>query len=108
MRIFVEGRCVADNVVIADTFWRRFIGLMGKRALPPTDGLLLMRCGSIHTCFMRFPIDVIYLSKEMTVLDTETVRPWRTGKRVRHAGHTLELCSGNKEHFKIGSIVEIR
>ncbi|MEI7880862.1 MAG: DUF192 domain-containing protein, partial [bacterium] len=47
--------------MVADTFWKRSIGLMGKPGLKAGQGLLLSPCGSIHTCFMRFPIDIIFL-----------------------------------------------
>ena len=108
MQLWTGNRCVVPQVTVADRFWLRFRGLMGKRSLAPHSGLLLTQCGSIHTCFMRFPIDVVYLSAEYAVLYTETVKPWRIGKLVRHVKHTLELPVGEKERFEIGQILEIK
>ena len=108
MKLSVNGQILADEIRIADTFGSRFLGLMGKKELKEGQGLLLKRCGSIHTCFMRFPIDVIYLSGGMDVLAVQTVKPWRMGKTGRKARHTLELPEGQKEQFQIGDHVSIQ
>lgn len=84
----------------------KFLGLMGKKSLDPDSGLLLKNCGSIHCFFMRFTIDVIYLSSAYEVLYTETVKPWRLGRIVRHTKHTLELPEGSKDRFTVGKKVE--
>lgn len=75
---------MADHVVmlaeleLATTFWRRFKGLQLRRQLPAEAGLLLAPCSSLHTCFMRFAIDVIMLDRGGTVLQVRRgVRPWR-------------------------------
>lgn len=87
----------------ADTFMKRFLGLMFKRAMPIGHGILLMPCSGIHTCFMRFPIDVIYLSDNYEVLGIETVGPWRLGRHVKGAKMVLELPAGCGAQLKIGS-----
>ena len=107
MKIRINGGEAAADVQLADTFLTRFLGLMGRRSLPEDGGLLLKDCGSIHTCFMRFPIDVIYLSADYRVLDAQTVRPWRMGTLVRGAKHTLELNAGKKEMFHAGDILTL-
>jgi uncharacterized membrane protein (UPF0127 family) len=84
---------VADRVRLADTFFRRFKGLMGVRHLVPGEGLLLKNCSSIHSFFMKITIDAVYLSNDFTVLYIETLPPWRIGKNVKGAKHVLELSS---------------
>lgn len=90
-------RVVADKVCLADTFFRRFRGLMGKRTLGAGEGLLLMNCPAIHCFFMRVAIDAVYLSGDMTVLAVETLAPWRIGSHVKHAAHVLELPAGSAQ-----------
>ena len=72
----------------------RMRGLLGRRGLAEGEGLLLEPAGSIHTFFMRFPIDVVFLDREQRVLRVvSNVRPWRTAA-VRKARAVLELAAG--------------
>jgi len=61
------GRCLLSDVEEAEGVVERFLGLMGRRGLQPQAGLHLPRCSSIHTCFMLFPIDVVYLDRAKVV-----------------------------------------
>ena len=82
---------------MADTPWTRFRGLMGRRELVPGQGLLLRPSGSIHTCFMRFPIDVVFMDGELEVLRVaRVVRPWRA-RLQRGAKAVLELAAGEAD-----------
>jgi len=56
------GCCLLPEVVVAQRFVPRLLGLMGRRSLKPETGLYLPRCSSIHMFFMRFPIDAVYLA----------------------------------------------
>ena len=57
-----------DRAEVALGSLQRLRGLMGRRALPPGEGLLIPHCSSVHTFFMRFPIDVVYLWRDNRVL----------------------------------------
>lgn len=94
MKVFCNKEILLEEVHVADRFFSRLIGLMNKRYLPPSQGLLLYRCSRIHCMLMKFPIDAVYLSDDMTVLEIETVQPWHLGKRVPHTEHILELSAG--------------
>ena len=73
-----SGVEVIPYLELADSFWSRFKGLQLRPTLPPGYGLLLSPCSSLHTCFMRFPIDVVMLDLDGNVLGTKNnVRPWR-------------------------------
>jgi uncharacterized membrane protein (UPF0127 family) len=73
-----NGAVIADRVGVARGVWSRFWGLMGRRRLPEGHGLLLAPCGSVHTFFMRFPIDVLFLDREARVVKiVPSMRPWR-------------------------------
>lgn len=53
-------------------------GLLGRDALPPGDALIIAPCNAVHTCAMRFPIDVIFVDRAGLVLRAKSpVRPWR-------------------------------
>ena len=77
-----RGSVVCERAVIADQPLRRMRGLLGRRSLPAGDGLLLRPAPSVHTAFMRFPIDVVFLDRDLQVLKVvEALRPG--GRRPR-------------------------
>jgi len=72
-------------------------GLLGRKGLPSGEGLLLRPAGSVHTWFMRFPIDAVFLDGEGRVLKIAAdLRPWRAAG-CRGARAVLELSSGESE-----------
>lgn len=78
----------------ADRPLARMRGLIGRRELPAGDGLLLTPAPSIHTAFMRFAIDAVFLDRELRVLKiVERLRPWRAAS-ARGARAVLELAAG--------------
>jgi len=91
------GRVVVRRCELADGFFSRFRGLLGRRGLDPGEGLLLSPSSSVHTMFMRFPIDVVFLDRELQVVGVSAdVRPWRLAGR-RGARHVLELAAGEAQ-----------
>lgn len=73
-----SGRCLLPRVRVADGFWTRLVGLMGRSGLEAGTGLYFPRCCSIHMFFMRFAIDAVYLDSEKTVVKIVShLRPWR-------------------------------
>lgn len=86
---------VAVEVSVADNFATRFVGLMGRSGLSPGHGLLLVPCFEIHSFFMRFEFDALYLNRDGQVVDRiERMKPWRIGKIVRGSRGVLELPGG--------------
>ena len=106
--IWQGGTLFGDQIEVADSFFARFRGLMLRKSLQPGGGLLLKRCGAIHCCFMRFPIDAVYLDREMRIVGTETVAPWRLGGRFPGAGHVLELAAGGAAALQAGTRLTIK
>lgn len=66
---------LADRCGVADTFWTRFLGLMGRASLEAGQGLLILPEWSIHTFFMRFPIDVLFLDASQHVIGLRIAMP---------------------------------
>ncbi len=86
----------------ADTFLSRFRGLMGRATLPPGRGLLLTPCNSVHMCFMRFAIDVIYLDADDRVLKVvQNLWPWLGLSLCPGARAALEVTAGEAARLGI-------
>jgi uncharacterized protein len=69
-------------------------GLLGRRDLPSGEGILLRPASSVHMAFMRFPIDAVFLDRELRVVKVASdLRPWRAaGSRAAKA--VLEIPAG--------------
>jgi uncharacterized membrane protein (UPF0127 family) len=89
-----DGRIVCERVVVSDRAHRRMRGLLGRRYLREGEGMVLRPGWSIHTAFMRFPIDAVFLDADQVVMKIEhDVRPWRTVS-CRGAREVVELAAG--------------
>jgi len=92
-----RGQQLADSAELARSFWTRGLGLMGRAALPPGYALIIYPEWSIHTFFMRIPIDVLFVGRDGLVLGLREamppnrpfagVAPWR-------GQYVVELPSG--------------
>lgn len=90
-----RGTVVAEDVRLAEGIWSRFWGLMGRKALPEDGGLLLRPSSSIHTAFMRFAIDVVFLDRALRVIKVVSqMKPFRVAVAFGGAHSALELNAG--------------
>jgi uncharacterized protein len=95
-----DGKLVC-RARVARSFVSRFRGLMGVARLAPGSGLLLPRTSSVHTHFMRFPIDVVFLDSEQRIVSiAHALRPWRMA-RAQGAKFVLELAAGECERLEL-------
>src|SRR5438552_17274780 len=79
---------------------KRMVGLLSRRSLTKGEGLLIDRCYGIHTVGMRFPIDVLFLDKELRVMRAvQALPPFRTCV-VKQAVYVLEMPVGAIEHSR--------
>jgi outer membrane protein OmpA-like peptidoglycan-associated protein/uncharacterized membrane protein (UPF0127 family) len=107
----VPGRIHRLSLQVADTFGSRFRGLMLSPAPAPGSGLLLKRCASVHTAFMRYPIDLAYVNDRGLVLQcVRALAPWRASAyrgavaqipSTARTVHTLEIASGELDRLCI-------
>lgn len=118
-----KGTEVAGRVEIADSSWRRLVGLLDRSSLDQGEGLWIYPCSAVHTWGMRFPIDAVFLEKEVP-LEEPGVRgrrcrvrrvyhrlpPWRMTRLVWSAESVLELAAGTAElaRIEVGDELEIR
>jgi uncharacterized membrane protein (UPF0127 family) len=92
-----DGSVICERCVVADRMLPRMKGLLGKRELVAGEGLLIQPAPSIHTFFMRFPIDVVFLAKNGEVMKVAAdVGAWRM-RSCRRAFAVLELAAGEAE-----------
>jgi uncharacterized protein len=88
---------LGDSIDMADTSAKRRTGLLKHKALAAGEGLWIVPCESVHTFFMKFPIDLVYLGKDRKVYKVRhTVKPWRMSACLR-AHSILELPAGAAE-----------
>ena len=92
-----DGRVVAESVTVADSTMRRLRGLLGKGDLPSGHGVLLRPAWSIHTAFMRFPIDVVFLDADQIVVKIVPSLPAFKTASCRGAREVVELRAGECE-----------
>lgn len=90
-----RGVLLADRAWVAQGFWRRGLGLLGRSGLAPGEGLILEPCGSIHTFGMRFPIDALHLDRDGRCLAVaRALAPGRLGPLRRGVRIVIELPAG--------------
>lgn len=102
-----EVLCVSQ---IANRPWSRMKGLIGCRGLPAGEGLLLSPAPAVHTAFMSFPIDAVFLDRELRVLHiASSLAPWRLASTAR-ARAVLELAAGEcaRRGLKVGHRLGLR
>ena len=94
-----DGRIVCERVAICDRWFSRMVGLLGRKSIAADEGVSLRPSFSIHTAFMRFPIDVVFLDAELVVLKIDAaVKPFRTAG-CRGAREVVELRAGECERL---------
>jgi uncharacterized membrane protein (UPF0127 family) len=109
IRNTANGNVVAEPVELATSRNARRRGLLGRDSLAPGHGMLIAPCSSIHTWFMRFPIDVIFVTRDGLVVKLgRHVVPWRL-MLGRGAYATVELASGgiDRSGVSVGDRLEL-
>ena len=103
-------KCTVENsrgkkflqLEVANGFFQRLRGLMGRKKLPQGQGLLLLPCNSIHMLFMRFPIDAVYVDENFVVKKiVRNLRPWLGISVCLGARAVIELNAGDAEFFSL-------
>ena len=89
------GTVLASNVVVAATRATRAAGLMARENLDPGEALWIVPSRGVHTCWMRFAIDVIALDDKGVIIDrVVNLKPWRILLPRRGTAGVLELRAG--------------
>lgn len=97
MRLINQTKNVilAEDVFIANTFFARVKGLLGRKVFLPNQAIILDPCNSVHTFFMRFPIDILFIGKDYKVIKTlPNLNPNRISHMYWHSSKVIELPAG--------------
>ena len=90
-----KGTLLAEEVTTADSPFKRIKGLLGEKEFKKGQALILKPCNSIHTFFMRFPIDVLFLDKDSRVVEAiPSFKPFRLSCIYFKANFVIELPVG--------------
>lgn len=90
-----SGRDLGSNITVAASIWSRIKGLLGRNKLEAGEGLLIQPCKGIHTYFMKFAIDALFLDKEnRIVMIYRNLPPNRLTPIFLKAHSVLELPAG--------------
>lgn len=95
------GGVVAADVEIAATRSTRRRGLLGRSGLDPQAALVLSPCVSVHTAFMKFPIDAVFVDRDGVVRRVVTMPAWRAAVDVG-ARAVIELAAGGARDVRVG------
>jgi uncharacterized membrane protein (UPF0127 family) len=101
---------LAEKAWLAEYPWEKMQGLLGKKGLSSGQGLVLPACHSIHTCFMGFPIDVIFIdNKGRIAILYEQMGPFQFSPVVWKAKAVIELPAGllRSSQAEIGNFITI-
>src|ERR1035437_8090550 len=80
---------------LAEGFWARAVGLLGRRVMPQQRALFFPHCGCVHTFGMRFALDLVFVRADGTVDAVRRgVRPWRIAWGTRRSDAVYELAAG--------------
>ena len=103
--------CLAKKAHIAQTPWKRVVGLLGRKALPEEGALVIKPCNSIHTFFMAFTIDVLFLDPQNKIVKAiKNMSPNRLSPIVWTSKMVIELPAGriSQTRTQIGDRLEFR
>jgi uncharacterized membrane protein (UPF0127 family) len=108
VRVVADGTTpVCTRCEVADRAFARMRGLLGRTGLEAGHGILLTPCPSVQTFFMRFPIDVVFLDKNLAIVRiARDLRPWRS-VAARRAASALELPAGGAAELDEGMILTL-
>ncbi|WP_066314432.1 DUF192 domain-containing protein [Bacillus sp. FJAT-29814] len=103
-------KTIPYNIKLADSFFKRFKGLMFRNTQLENEGLWIIPCNSIHMCFMNFEIDAVFLNNENRIVKMiEGMKPWQFVKPVKGAYSVIELPSGTVARFELkqGEVINL-
>ena len=106
-----RGTPVAERVEIADSWWTRLRGMMGRPEPAEDEGLLLDPCRAVHMYWMNYPLDVAFLDAEGQVVAVyHELAPSQRSKRHGAANRALELRAGRlaATQTEVGDRIELR
>lgn len=107
LTILVKQSELVSDVLVADTFTKRFVKYMFREE-PHHEAIIIKNCSSIHTFFMNFPIDVLFIDENMEIIKkVEHLAPRKIIMPVRHSKMVIQGKAGVFKNFEVGSRIVI-
>lgn len=104
----MDDKLILDKVVLADRFFYRLKGLMGKRKIEDGEGLLIRPCNSVHTFFMKFNLDIAFVDNNFMILYIyRDMTPNKLSQIYKKSKFVIEARAGSFSKLKIGDEVKI-
>lgn len=110
IQITYNNKLISKDILIADTFFGRMLGLMFREKLVGAEGLWLDPAPSIHTFFMRYSLDIVFVNKKKQVIKIiRDMKPWRMTRYYFTARQVLEMPAGKlPSDLKLGDVLEVK
>lgn len=102
---------ILSKGIIADSFFTRLKGLIGRKELGIDEAICIKPCKSVHTFFMSFSIDVVFIDRNGFVCEiVKNMEPYKVSEYISKASYVIEFSAGNADRFglEIGDIIELR
>ncbi len=101
-----NGNVIANRIMMADNFWLRLHGLVGRPVLQTGEAMWITRCQQVHTQFMKVPLDLIFIDKHMVVKRVVTgIKPWRFSPWVKEAHAVIEMTAADRLSVQEGDLL---
>lgn len=97
MKIYnsTQNNLISDDVKVANNFYTRSVGLLSRKSLSDNEALIIKPCCSVHTFFMRFAIDVLFVNKQNEIVAFyENIKPFRILPVHFNSYYVVELPAG--------------
>jgi uncharacterized membrane protein (UPF0127 family) len=108
--IYFKEKQLLPNALYAESFASRIKGLLGTKNLKAGKGLVIPDCRQVHTFFMNYSIDVIFLDSKNKIIKIQTLSPWKISSWIFQAQKVLEVPAGfaEKNKLKKGDKLEVK
>lgn len=96
-----DQACLVPKVLKTSNFFERMRGLLGRSSLQRNEAMLILPCSAVHTIGMGYPIDLVFLDRNWTIIKTITgLKPWRMASHPS-ATMVLETAEGGVETMQL-------
>ena len=108
--IHFKNKKIIKKGFLAQSIYKRIKGLLGTSKLDEGSALLIPDCRQVHTFFMNYPIDVIFLDSKNKILKIQTLKPWKISSWLYKSQKVIEVPAGftKKVNLKKGDKLEVK
>lgn len=104
----VTGTILANRLLLAHSYLTRLRGLIGRPMLKPGEALWIKPSQQVHTHFMRYALDIVFLDREMRVVEViRGLQPWKLSPWVRSAHSLIEFAAGGADGIRVGDVLTV-